>query len=116
MMFAAAASAGAIAAVYAKAPTEFAASNTYLYARQIVAQIFNVYALRMAAVFLISQATLWMRTGVMPRWLALPDLRRGAVPAVHRLAVDMGRADLPRLGVGRERVHPRRAPEDKREA
>ena len=72
MMFAAAASAGAIAAVYAKAPTEFAASNTYLYARQIVAQIFNVYALRMAAVFLISQATLWMRTGVMPRWLALP--------------------------------------------
>ena len=72
MMFAAAASAGAIAAVYAKAPTEFAASNTYLYARQIVSQIFNVYALRMAAVFLISQATLWMRTGVMPRWLALP--------------------------------------------
>jgi len=26
----------------------------------------------MAAVFLISQATLWLRTGVMPRWLALP--------------------------------------------
>ena len=24
----------------------------------------------MAAVFLISQATLWMRTGVMPRWMA----------------------------------------------
>jgi hypothetical protein len=71
MMFGAAASAGAIAAVYAKAPTEFAASNTYLYARQIVAQIFNVYALRMAAVFLISQATLWLRTGVMPRWMAL---------------------------------------------
>ena len=46
-------------------------SNTYLYAREIVAQIFNVYALRMAAVFLISQATLWMRTGVMPRWMAL---------------------------------------------
>jgi hypothetical protein len=71
MMFAAAASAGAIAAAYAKAPTAFAASNTYLYARQIVAQIFNVYALRMAAVFLISQATLWLRTGVMPRWMAL---------------------------------------------
>ncbi len=24
----------------------------------------------MAAVFLISQATLWLRTGVMPRWMA----------------------------------------------
>jgi hypothetical protein len=32
---------------------------------------FNVYALRGAAVFLIAQATLWMRTGVMPRWMAL---------------------------------------------
>jgi hypothetical protein len=71
MIFAAAASAAAIAAAYVKAPSAFAASSTYLYARQITAQIFNVYALRMAAVFLMSQATLWLRTGVMPRWLAL---------------------------------------------
>jgi len=72
MVFAAAASAGAIAATYAKDPSAFTASITYVYARHIVAQVFNVYALRMAAVFLISQATLWLRTGVMPRWLALP--------------------------------------------
>ncbi len=71
MVFAAAASAGAIAAAYAKAPSTFISSNTYLYARQIVAQIFSVYALRMAAVFILSQATLWMRTRVMPRWMAL---------------------------------------------
>jgi len=71
MIFAAAASAAAIAAAYVKAPSAFVASSTYLYARQIAAQIFNVYALRMAAVFLISQATLWLRTGVMPRWMAL---------------------------------------------
>jgi hypothetical protein len=70
MMFAAAASAGAIVASYAVDPSGFTASSTYLYARLIVAQIFNVYALRMAAVFLISQATLWVRTGVMPRWMA----------------------------------------------
>jgi len=71
MVFAAAACAGAIAAAYAKAPSTFISSSTYLYARQIVAQIFSVYALRMAAVFVLSQATLWMRTGVMPRWMAL---------------------------------------------
>jgi hypothetical protein len=71
MMFAAAASAGAIVASYAVDPSGFASSTTYLYARLIIAQIFNVYALRMAAVFLISQATLWMRTGVMPKWMAL---------------------------------------------
>ena len=71
MIFAAAASAGAIVATYAKDPTGFAASSTYMYARQMVGQIFSVYALRMAAIFLISQATLWLRTGVMPRWMAL---------------------------------------------
>jgi hypothetical protein len=61
-----------VLASYARDPTAFSASSTYLYARHMVAQIFNVCALRMAAVFLISQATLWLRTGVMPRWLALP--------------------------------------------
>ena len=71
MMFAAAASAGAIAAAYDKAPSTFPTSGAYVYARQIVVQIFNVYALRMAAIFLISQGTLWLRTGVMPRWAAL---------------------------------------------
>jgi len=72
LIFAAAASAGAIAATYAEDPSAFTASTTYFYARQMVAQIFNVYALRMAALFLISQATLWLRTGVMPKWLAYP--------------------------------------------
>ncbi len=71
MVFAAAACAGAIAAAYARAPSTFISSSTYLYARQNVAQIFSVYALRMAAVFILSQATLWLRTGVMPRWMAL---------------------------------------------
>ena len=71
MVFAAAASAGAIVASYAKDPSGFAGTSTYLYARQIVAQIFNIYALRMAAIFQISQATLWLRTGVMPKWMAL---------------------------------------------
>jgi len=71
MIFAAAASAGALAAGYTTHESVFADSTTYVYARNMIAQIFNVYALRMAAVFLISQATLWLRTGVMPRWMAL---------------------------------------------
>jgi hypothetical protein len=70
MIFAAAATAGAMVASYAADPVRFVAGGTYLYARFVVAQIFNVYALRMAAVFLLSQATLWIRTGVMPRWMA----------------------------------------------
>ena len=70
MVFAAAAGIGAIAAVASRDP-EFAGSATYTYARTTAAQIFGVYALRMAAVFLLSQATLWLRTRVMPRWMAL---------------------------------------------
>lgn len=34
-------------------------------------QITNVYGVRMAAVFMLSTATMWQRTEVMPRWLAL---------------------------------------------
>lgn len=71
MVFVAAGSAGAILASYAKDPSGFAGSSTYLFARYSIAQVFSVYALRMAAVFLISQGTLWMRTGVMPRWMAI---------------------------------------------
>jgi hypothetical protein len=70
MIFAAAATAGAIIAAAARDPG-FGESTSYIYARHVVAQVFSVYALRMAAVFQISQATLWLRTGVMPRWMAL---------------------------------------------
>jgi hypothetical protein len=71
MVFAAAAAAGAMAASYLHDPSGFSSSSTYFYARSTVAEIFTVYALKMAAVFMISGATLWIRTGVMPRWMAL---------------------------------------------
>lgn len=39
------------------------------FARGTMLQISNVYALRMAAAFMISLGTIWLRTGLMPRWL-----------------------------------------------
>ena len=71
MVFAAAAGAGAMVAAAANDPAGFASSTTYDYARQMVTQILGVYALRMAAIFQLSQASLWVRTRVMPRWMAL---------------------------------------------
>jgi hypothetical protein len=71
MIFAAAAGAGAIVAAAANDPEGFASSTTYTYARETVTQILAVYALRMAAIFQLSQASLWLRTRVMPRWMAL---------------------------------------------
>jgi len=37
----------------------------------LMQHINNVYALRMAGVTMISLATIWMRTDLMPRWLAV---------------------------------------------
>jgi hypothetical protein len=79
LVFCAAASAGAIIASFAANPTGFAGSSTYLYARNVYSEIFFVYALRMAGVFQISGATLWIRTGVMPRWVAFITYAAAAV-------------------------------------
>lgn len=70
MVFTAAATAGAIAAYYVSEPAGFIGSGTYLFARQTLAQIFGIYALRMAAVFVLSQATIWLRTETMPKWMS----------------------------------------------
>lgn len=40
------------------------------FGRAVMLQVSNIYALRMAGVLLISLGTMWLRTGVMPRWLA----------------------------------------------
>jgi hypothetical protein len=40
-----------------------------LFGQMVVLALAKTYALRMAAVFMISLATIWLRTGLMPRWL-----------------------------------------------
>jgi len=45
--------------------------DSITFGRAVMLQISNVYALRMAAVFMISTATIWLRTSLMPRWLTL---------------------------------------------
>jgi hypothetical protein len=39
--------------------------------KMVVLATSKTYAIRMAAVFMISAATIWLRTGLMPKWLAL---------------------------------------------
>lgn len=41
------------------------------FGREVMFQISNVYALRMAGVFMISLGTIWLRTGIMHRWLVV---------------------------------------------
>ncbi len=48
------------------------ASNGLIYfARSVMLQISNVWGVRFAAVFMLSLATIWIRTGLMPKWLAI---------------------------------------------
>ncbi len=49
------------------------------FSRAVMLQISNVYALRMAAVFMIALATLWLRTGALPRWTSLVTYAVAAV-------------------------------------
>ena len=39
------------------------------FGQMVLLALSKTYALRMAAVFMISLATIWLRTGLMPRWL-----------------------------------------------
>ena len=47
------------------------AAESYALNRAIIDQLFNIYALKMASVFMLSLGTLWRKTGVMPRSLTL---------------------------------------------
>ena len=40
-----------------------------VFGQMLLLKLSKTYALRMAAVFMMSLATIWLRTGLMPRWL-----------------------------------------------
>ena len=63
--------AGGILVVANSATDENLNEDAITFGRAVMLQISNVYALRMAAVFMISIATIWLRTRLMPRWLVL---------------------------------------------
>jgi hypothetical protein len=70
MLFASAAFAGGIIIAYAAKPAELLGSPTFTFARAATYEILNLYAVKMAAVFMISTSTLAIRTGIIARWIA----------------------------------------------
>src|SRR5690349_8736777 len=70
MLFVSAAIAGGMIATASLVTDEQSRTDITTFGRSVMLQVSNVYALRMAGVLLISVATMWLRTGVMPRWLA----------------------------------------------
>ncbi len=71
MTFVGAALAGGLLASYAVDSDALVRSGVFTYGRAAMFQLINVYALRMAGVFMISLGTIWLRTGLMHRGWAL---------------------------------------------
>jgi hypothetical protein len=72
MLFAAAAVIGAVMLLAAGTePNELASSTIFHYARAVAFILNNVYATKMAAVFMVSTSTVVIYTGIAPRWLAM---------------------------------------------
>lgn len=70
MLFASSAVAGGIMMIYGATPRKLMESGIYTFGRTVAYQIMNVYAVKMAGVFMITTCTLAMRTGILPRWIA----------------------------------------------
>lgn len=69
MMFVATAVAAALVATNADVTDPAAHAEVIAFGKMIVVSAAKTYAIRMAAVFMISLATIWLKTGLMPRWL-----------------------------------------------
>jgi hypothetical protein len=67
LMFVAAAIAGGVLTSYSLLKETSVAADVHVFARAIMYAIINIYAIRMAGVFMISLGTVWLRTGSMPR-------------------------------------------------
>lgn len=72
MFFVSAAIIGAIVTGLDPASPASSGSGVYAFGQAISAQLMNIYSLKMAAVLMISTATLGVRTRFIPRWIALP--------------------------------------------
>ena len=71
MVFVSMAIAGGMVAGYHLNPGITFDSRLIYFGRMLMIQLSNVYALRMAGVFMLSLGTIWLRTGLMPRWLVI---------------------------------------------
>jgi hypothetical protein len=77
MMFVATAVFGAIVLVHAAHPEALRDSPTFTLARAFAYTLVNVYAIRMAGVFMLITSTIALRTAFIARWMAAPGFAMG---------------------------------------
>jgi hypothetical protein len=76
-LFAATAVAGAVLGSSHAHPGQQASSEVYFFARQVGYAFLNIFAVRMAGVFMFSGCVIAWRTGIFPRWIAFSGFACG---------------------------------------
>ncbi|CAJ1509305.1 hypothetical protein [[Mycobacterium] burgundiense] len=79
MIFAAAAVGSALVAGRAVGVEASARGDVAVFGQALLLALAKTYALRMAAVFMISLATIWLKTGLMSKWLVFGTYATAAV-------------------------------------
>jgi hypothetical protein len=96
MLFAAAAVIGAVMLLASIAePNEVMSSAIFRFARATAYILNNVYATKMAAVFMISTSTVVIYTGIAPRWIAFVGYLLALVLLIGSYYIGWGFAVLP---------------------
>ena len=70
LLFVAGAIVGGIIMAFDSRPDRVVESGIYAFGRAAAYQLINIYAVKMAAVFMISASTIAIRTRIFPRWMA----------------------------------------------
>jgi hypothetical protein len=78
-LFVSAALAGALLEGVAQGQSGLLHSETYHLIRQIIGASMNIFAVKMAGVFMVSTSTIVTRTGILPRWVAYSGFACAAV-------------------------------------
>ena len=79
MLFVGAAFVGGLLAEVAAGSAATPGPDTLAVGRQIALLLLHLYAMRMAAVFTISTATITLRTRVIPRWIGMLGIAVGVI-------------------------------------
>ena len=96
MLFAAAAVIGAVMLLASTAePNQLTSSPTFRFARAATYIVTNVYATKMAAVFMISTSTVVIYTGIAPRWIAFIGYLSASVLLIGSYYIGWSFAVLP---------------------
>jgi hypothetical protein len=70
MLFVAASAVGGLIVAYAAQPQFLFGSGAFAFGRAFAFDIMQIYAFKMAAVFMVTASTLAIRTQITPRWMA----------------------------------------------